>query len=105
MQLQIIQTRSRLRFSQVLTTDGVEYWDQVAYPEIPLQPGDHYYTLTDADTLDTIAAETYGDPSLQWVLAVANGIDLWPMEVHSGDQIRIPDKAYVNTILPKRGNF
>lgn len=86
---------SRLSFSDLLQIDGVTFYDQPSYPDIPVQGGDISYTVLPTDRVDTVAFKFYGDPTLWWVLALANDWELLPQDMNSGDTIRVPDPAYI----------
>jgi hypothetical protein len=90
---------SRLRFAQLGVVDGVEFWDVVDLPEIPRQPDDIVHTVIDVDRIDLLAYRYYEDARLWWVIAVANGIELVPTELNTGDQLRIPAPRYVTQVL------
>ena len=86
---------SRLRFGQLLTADGVEFWDMIQYPEIPASLDDVFYQIQGTDRIDLLAHRFYGNSSYWWVIAVANNMDLLPTDFLSADIIRIPSPTYV----------
>lgn len=86
---------SRLRFADLLTTDGVEFWDTVDLPDIPIQTDDLTYTVNAVDRPDMLAYKFYGTPVLWWVIAKANDLELFPTELYEGQQLRIPASRYV----------
>lgn len=90
---------SRVRFGRYYTVQGVEYWDRIDAVEIPVQSDDRYRIVQSYDSLDSLAVDAYGDESLQWVIASANGIDLWPTQLRPGSTIRIPSPRYVKERL------
>jgi len=90
---------SRLRFAQNVIVDGVEYWDRVTYPDIVVRQDDTYYIVKPYDTLASIADKAYGDPVLQWVLAIANDMDVWPTDLIPESVLRVPSKSYVRDKL------
>jgi hypothetical protein len=96
-----VPTRSRLRFADLGTLDGIEFWDLLDLPEIPDQPDDISYQVQGGDRMDRLAARFYGDPVLWWVLAVANEIEIIPTELQEGDFLRIPSPRYVTQELFK----
>ena len=71
--------------------NGVRYYTNVFYPEIPLSESDIYVITTDGDRLDLLANEYYGDASLYWIISTAN-ITLPQNSLHlpPGTQLRIP---------------
>jgi hypothetical protein len=76
----------------------VKYRASVIYPEVPLSSNDMYMYTMRGDRLDNLAYQFYGDPSLWWVLSVANpelpNDSLYPT---IGFQLRIPKD--VNRII------
>ena len=71
--------------------NGVLYLGVTKYPEIPATDQDIYVYVTDGDRLDNLANAFYGDPTLYWILQVANNDckkdSLYPP---IGIQLRIP---------------
>lgn len=94
-----IRRRSRLRFAQLTTIDGYEFWDLVEYPTIVVQDDDSVHLVLGTDRLDLLAYKYYGDPVLWWVIAVANDMELVPTALTEGSIIRIPSARYINQIL------
>lgn len=94
-----VPQRSRLRFTELLTIDGVEFWDFVDFPTVPEQPDDLQYQSTAVDRLDTLANQFYGSPIFWWVIAVANGMELIEVELNVGTVLRIPSPRYVRDNL------
>lgn len=66
----------------------------VRYPQVPLADTDTYVYTTDGDRFDTLAAAYYKDPSLWWIISIANQ-DLPQNSIipPAGTQIRIPANA------------
>lgn len=96
-----IAANSRLRFSKLLSFEGVEFWDLSALPVFLPQDGDLTYVVVSNDRLDNLAFKFYGDAVLQWVIAYVNGIDLM-QDIASGDVLRIPDPSYVQRVMSGR---
>ena len=90
---------SRLRFSKLVTLDGVEHWDFYELPTIPEQDDDIQYQMAGAERIDLLANKFYGDPTLWWVIAVANDLELIPTDLEPGTRIRIPAPRYVTQEL------
>jgi nucleoid-associated protein YgaU len=97
-----VSNMSPLRFAELVTVDGVEFWNTIDLPTIPDQPGDIVHTVKSTDRLDLLAYEYYGDPVAQWVIAVANDLEILPTDLNAGDTIRIPSPRYVLTQLFKK---
>lgn len=73
------------------TSTGKRYYSSTRYPYIPLSENDLYIITLDGDRLDNLANQFYEDPTLWWVLQVANPElskdSLYP---DLGFQLRIP---------------
>ena len=54
--------------------NGDRVYSYTLYPKIPIKNSDVFITPTYGDRLDTLANEYYGDSSLWWIIAQANGI-------------------------------
>lgn len=91
-----IGKNSRLRFADLNTIDGVEFWDIPDYPAIAPRSDDIQYQIVDGDRIDLLAYKYYGDPTLWWVIAVANNFDLIPSSLNTAAFITIPSPAWVN---------
>jgi len=100
-----VKSNSRMRFYDLITIDGFEFWDLPELPEVPIQLDDQYHQVMDGDRIDLLAHRFYGDPVLWWVIAVANDIELVPTDLSVGDILRIPSPNYVNQILFKKAVF
>ena len=53
-------------------TQGKRYYAGVKYPQIPNSVDDTYVYAEDGDRYDQLALQYYGDPSLWWVISIAN---------------------------------
>ncbi len=81
------------RYSNIPTTkrwDGKVVLNTTHYPDIPHQDSDLYIITNDGDYLDILSYKYYKDPTLWWIIALANNIGKGRMAVQSGLQIRIP---------------
>ena len=66
-------------------------YQTVRYPDIPRSNNDIYVFTTIGDRYDTLAQQYYGDSSLWWVIANANGkLDKGSLTPKVGSQVRIP---------------
>ena len=78
--------------NQLKTSTGKRYYSSTRYPSIPYSENDLYTITIDGDRLDNLAYQFYGDPTLWWVLQVANPEmskdSLYP---DLGFQLRIPN--------------
>ena len=59
---------------QKLDKSGVRVYGTTYYPKIPISDNDKFVHPIDGDRLDTLAYRHYGDTTLWWVIAKANGI-------------------------------
>jgi hypothetical protein len=89
----IIQTVPTVQYPKV-----IKYRESVRYPDIPLSESDVYIYTMRGDRLDNLAYQFYKDPTLWWVLSIANpdlpNDSLYPT---LGYQLRIPSD--INQIL------
>jgi hypothetical protein len=63
------------RYQSISTTtnsQGVKFYKNLKYPEVPPSVNDIYVISVDGDRFDILANEYYGDPSLWWVISIAN---------------------------------
>jgi hypothetical protein len=86
----IIQTKPTVQYPKI-----IRYRESVRYPDIPLSENDVYLYTIRGDRLDNLANQFYKDPSLWWILSVANpdlpNDSLYPT---IGYQLRIPTNVY-----------
>ena len=54
--------------------NGDRVYSYTLYPKIPIKNSDVFITPTYGDRLDILANDYYGDSSLWWIIAQANGI-------------------------------
>jgi nucleoid-associated protein YgaU len=83
--------------------DGKRVYKTTQYPQIKANPSDTVVISNEGDYLDTLAYKYYGDPTLWWVIALANGIGKARMSVEAGIQLRIP--VNINEILVQFHNL
>jgi hypothetical protein len=98
-----IPTKSRLQLGALINYRGVEFWDLLVLPPVPERADDIAYTVKGGDRIDLIAYRQYGNSTLWWVIAVANDLELLPVDLNVGDIIRIPSQAglssYMSTLV------
>jgi hypothetical protein len=92
---------SRLRFGELLLLDGIEFWNTLDLPALPIQPDDIQYQVQATDRIDLLAYKFYGDPVLWWVIATANDLELIPNDLSVGGVLRIPSVNFVQSVLFK----
>jgi len=72
-------------------TSSPRYFGSTKYPAIVASIEDYYIITMQGDRLDNLAAQFYGDPTLYWILQIANSDckkdSLYPPV---GMQLRIP---------------
>jgi nucleoid-associated protein YgaU len=68
-------------------------------PVIPTTANDTYIVTTSPERLDKLANTFYGDTTLWWVIAAANGIGKGTFIVPSNQSLRIPAPANFNDTI------
>tara|TARA_R100000008_G_scaffold81588_2_gene64987 strand:+ start:2507 stop:2806 length:300 start_codon:yes stop_codon:yes gene_type:complete len=81
-----------------LDKSGKKVYSTTYYPEIPLSNSDNFTTVRDGARLDILASNHYGDSSLWWVIAKANGIKGINV-LNAGQILRIPGN--ITSIIEK----
>jgi hypothetical protein len=91
---------SWLNLTSLLEFKGIIFWDQFDFPDIPFSNDDQYIQLTglQAQRIDLVASDAYGDAELLWALLLANNCDL-PNQFIEGQTIRIPAKETIDQLL------
>ena len=87
------------RFTDIkkrLSGNGKRYFINTVLPDVPLSREDVYIITQDGDRLDNLAYKYYGDTTLWWVIAKANGIK-GKAAVSVDEILRIPGN--ITTIL------
>ena len=73
-----------------LNKDGKRVFKPTLYPQIPIRDSDVFIYPKFGDRLDNLAHKYYGDVSLWWIIAKANGLDSAHIGLEMDKQIRIP---------------
>ncbi len=81
---------------------GIRVYSTTYYPDIPLDDSDEFISVIDGDRVDLVANRYYGDVSLWWVIAKANGIK-GKAALTPGDVLRIPGN--INRIIENFNNL
>tara|TARA_B110001454_G_scaffold167099_1_gene157037 strand:+ start:518 stop:817 length:300 start_codon:yes stop_codon:yes gene_type:complete len=68
---------------------GIRVYGTTYYPEILISDMDTFIYPVEGERLDSLAHKSYGDVTLWWVIAKANGIKGKPA-LSSDEMIRIP---------------
>ena len=63
------------------------------YPSVEVTNEDFYIIAREQDRMDLLAEDFYGDPTLWWVIAMANDLDRDSVFPPLGFQLRIPNNA------------
>tara|TARA_B100001113_G_scaffold349468_1_gene344924 strand:+ start:1437 stop:1763 length:327 start_codon:yes stop_codon:yes gene_type:complete len=72
-------------------TRGIRYYSTTKYPQVPKSFSDTYVYAEEGDRYDQLALQYYGDPSLWWVISIANEtLNQNSYFAPLGVQIRIP---------------
>ena len=69
--------------------EGKSVYGTTYYPTIPIENGDQFIVTSIGSRLDNIAHKFYGDFTLWWIIAKANGIR-GKTALEPGIRIRIP---------------
>ena len=70
--------------------DGKRVYGITRYPEIASNVNDTFIISSDGDYLDVLANRYYNDPTLWWIIGLANNLGKGRMSVEPGKQLRIP---------------
>ncbi len=83
--------------------DGKQVYLTTSYPVITQQDSDAVIITQDGMYLDQLAYKYYGDPTLYWIIALANNLGKGRLSVPPGIQIFIPSN--VNNIIVEFNNL
>jgi hypothetical protein len=71
--------------------EGIRYYKNVLYPQIPLSENDIYVITGEGDRFDLLANQFYNDSTLWWIISIANStLNQGSMYMPVGTQLRIP---------------
>lgn len=71
--------------------EGIRYYKNVLYPQIPLSENDIYVITGEGDRFDLLANQFYNDSTLWWIISIANEtLNQGSMYMPVGTQLRIP---------------
>ena len=68
---------------------GIISYQTTRYPSIPIQDSDRFIVTRVGDRIDSLAYKFYGDSTLWWIIAKANGIK-GKTALEPGIPLRIP---------------
>ncbi len=77
--------------------DGKRVYLTTLYPIIEPQDSDVIVISNEADYLDSLAYKYYNDPTLWWIIALANNLGKGRLSIPPGTQLRVP--ININPIL------
>lgn len=86
-----------------LRWDGKRVYYTTEYPKIEPSDSDTIIISNEGDHLDFLSYKYYGDPTLWWIIALANNLGKGRMSVKPGLQLRIPTS--INNILVNFNNL
>ena len=66
------------------------YFGSTKYPSVDFSVNDYFIITIQGDRLDNLAAQFYGDPTLYWILQVANSLNRDSLYPPIGVQLRVP---------------
>ena len=81
---------------------GMKVLSTTYYPEISIENSDRFIMSKEGDRLDNLAHKYYGDNTLWWIIAKANGIK-GKVALEIATPLRIP--ANITTIIEKFRNL
>jgi nucleoid-associated protein YgaU len=82
----------------IKSSTGTRYYRDSKYPRVSLSSNDIYVITTVGDRLDLLSRQYYNDPTLWWVISIANeDLPQDSLFIPVGTQLRIP--ANINDIL------
>ena len=80
-----------LTTAKKIDKSGKRVYSTTFYPDILISDDDVFITPKNGDRLDSLAYAYYGDSTLWWIIAKANGI-VGQIALSTEDVIRIPNK-------------
>ena len=82
---------NRYQSIEIIKKNGIRYYKNNLYPEIPFSDTDVYVITAQGDRYDLLAQQYYNNVSLWWVIPIAN-VDLLfdSIFIPEGTQLRIP---------------
>ena len=87
---------------QKIDKSGIRVYSTTYYPEIRISDGDSFMYPIEGERLDNLANKYYGDTTLWWIIAKANGLKCKPA-LSSDEIIRIPGN--ISSIIEKFQNL
>jgi len=78
---------------------GISRKSTTILPAVPSTPQDVFIVTTSPERLDKLAYTFYGDSTLWWVIAAANGLGRGTFIIAENTNIRIPAQENIIDIL------
>jgi len=69
---------------------GDRVYSTTFYPKISIKDSDLFRYFPRGTRFDKIAYDTYGDPSLWWIVTLANGVTNGDIQVEPTQEYRVP---------------
>lgn len=97
---------SRYATTSVIKTESEKRrYATTLLPNMPQSANDTYIRTTSVERLDKLAQSFYGDISLWWVIAAANGIGKGTIIVPENTQLRIPARTDVINLINQKNSI
>jgi hypothetical protein len=85
----------------IKNANGKQRRSSIILPNAELSPTDTYIQTTTIERLDLLAFDLYGDVTMWWVIASANGLGKGSMIVPQNTLLRIPDISNLESQIQK----
>lgn len=85
----------------IKNVNGKQRRSSIILPNVELSANDTYIQTTTVERLDLLAFDLYGDVTLWWVIASANGLGKGSMIVPQNTLLRIPDISNLESQIQK----
>lgn len=73
-------------------------------PIVPVSSADVYIQTTSIERLDKLANTFYGDSTLWWIIAIANGLGKGTIVVPKNSKLRIPSEKNIQQLINTLNN-
>lgn len=83
---------------------GMRRLESLILPIVPLSKDDVYIQTTSIERLDKLANNFYGDSTLWWIIAVANGLGKGTIIVPKNSKLRIPSDTNIQQLINALNN-
>lgn len=99
MSVRIKKASSRLRHSELVVIDGIEFWTRPSIPGLTPSSNDTQHEVLESERIDNIAKKNYQQDGRWWVIAHRNGLRELPGDIIPGQRLIITDPAQVRKEL------